>query len=254
MDLTPADIRNHEFGRAFRGFRPEEVQEFLQQVAVQYQRQRHEHEQLEARVRDLEAKVAHYRQVEEALQEAVRTARESKEEALKHAEREAALIIKEAEAKAEEIKQDAREEHDRLKQETSHIGGRRQEIVARLRAFLMSEMEMLAHFEGDDPVGYIQMLPPERRRRLQAAAEASDDDSNGAARGELPAPLSDSLADAEGETASSEQELAEEQASAAASSADDRSGPGWTVHPLFSVDGSGRQTADSRKGGDGRPG
>ncbi len=169
MKLTPLDIRKQEFDRSFRGFDPDEVRNFLEIVATQWEELVDERRRLESRVTELKNKIDHYEKVEEALQEALQTARDNAEEKIKNAEREAELIVEEAEAEAREITEEAKELRNRLKQETTRIDDRRSEIVARLRAFLMSEMELLARFEGDDPVGFIKLLPSEDRDKLRQA-------------------------------------------------------------------------------------
>lgn len=161
MKLTPLDIRKQEFSRGFRGFDAEEVHAFLQMVADQWQEILDEKARLEERLREQEMKLQHYMKVEEALEQALKTARETSRQTIENAERRAQLMIKEAEAQAEEIKRDALEERQRLRQEAAQIAGRRKEIATRLRAFLLSEMEMLAHFEGEDPTGFIKLLPAE---------------------------------------------------------------------------------------------
>lgn len=181
MKLTALDIRKQEFNRTFRGFDTEEVEAFLQMVSTQWQEMMDEVRRLEEKVREQEFKLDHYMKVEEALEEALKTARETSRRSLENAEQRAKQIVEEAEHKAslvtgeaeqqarktvEEARQQAAEslrhgetERHQLQREVQRIATRRNEIVARLRAFLMSEMELLAHFEGDDPVGFIKLLP-----------------------------------------------------------------------------------------------
>jgi DivIVA domain-containing protein len=169
MKLTPLDIRKQDFEKSLRGYDTAEVRNFLDIVATQWEEIADERRRLEDKVADLKNKLEHYERVEEALQEALQTARDSAEDKVKNAEREAELIIEEAKAEAREIRQDAKEERDSLKRHTQKIDDRRGEIVARLRSFLMAEMELLARFEGDDPIGFIKLLPAEERKKLQEA-------------------------------------------------------------------------------------
>ncbi len=159
MKLSSLDIRKQEFGRAFRGYDKEEVHAFLQMLSNQWQELVDEKARLEEKMREQEMKLSHYMKVEEALEQALQTARESSRQAIENAERKAKALIEEAEARAEDIKREAEEERHQIKREAAKITGRRHEIVARLRAFLMSEMELLAHYEGDDPIGFIKLLP-----------------------------------------------------------------------------------------------
>ena len=163
MHITPLDIRKQEFSRRMRGDDPDEVRAFLKVVADQWEAMMDEQRRLENRLRDQERKLQHYEHVEEALQEALKTARQSARQTQDMAERKGAQIIKEAENQAEEIKRTAEQDRLRLRRETSKLDSRRNEIVARLRAFLMSELELLAHFEGSDPIGFIKLLPSEGR-------------------------------------------------------------------------------------------
>ncbi len=70
MRITPLEIRKQEFTKGFRGFEVEEVQSFLQTVSSQWEEALADQRRLESRVRELEAKLQHYTNVEEALQEA----------------------------------------------------------------------------------------------------------------------------------------------------------------------------------------
>lgn len=193
MRLTPLDIRKQEFTRTFRGYEAEEVQAFLHMVSSQWEGMLDEQRHLEDRLRELESKLVHYEKVEEALQEALQTARETSRKALENAEQKARLIIMEAEKRAEDIKKDAETERHQIKREAAKLSGRRNEIVARLRAFLMSEMELLARFEGDDPIGFIKLLPTDERRLQRMAEHAlppvrldDDDDDFPASETEQP--------------------------------------------------------------------
>ena len=179
MKLTPLDIKKQEFTRAFRGVDPQEVQSFLQMVADQWSSLLDENARMEQKVRDLDSKLEHYRKIEEALQEALETARDNSHKTIENAQREAQIIIREARGEAEEIRKKGSQEHKRLKHDITKISGRRDEVIARLRAFLMSEMELLARFEGQDQLGasYVRLHPTERKQ-LESRSYMDDYDSN----------------------------------------------------------------------------
>ncbi len=174
MRLSPLDIRKQEFTRRLRGYDPEEVQAFLHALSAQWDSVLEEMRRHEERHREMESKLKHYERVEEALQEALQTARESSRQALQAAEQKARQIRSEAEMDAEKIKRDAEHDRMRLRQETQTLLSRRKEIASRLRGFLITEMEMLAHFEGEDARGYIKLMPSEQHRRLAATEELED--------------------------------------------------------------------------------
>lgn len=179
MKLTPLDIKKQEFTRAFRGVDPQEVQSFLQMVADQWSSLLDENARMEQKVRDLDSKLEHYRKIEEALQEALETARDNSHKTIENAQREAQIIIREARGEAEELRKKGAQEHKRLKHDISKISGRRDEVIARLRGFLMSEMELLARFEGQDQLGasYVRLHPSEQKQ-LEPRTYVDDYDDN----------------------------------------------------------------------------
>ena len=186
MRLTPLDIRKQEFTRGFRGYEPEEVNAFLQMVSSQWDEVLDDSRRKDEKIRELESKMEHYAKVEEALQEALQTTRDTSRKALQNAEEKARLIVQEAERRAEDIKRNAEQDRHQIKRETAKLSGRRSEIISRLRAFLMSEMELLARFEGDDPMGFIKLVPAEEQRSRQAPSSGSRASGSGprsAARG-----------------------------------------------------------------------
>ena len=179
MKLTPLDIKKQEFTRAFRGVDPQEVQSFLQMVADQWSSLLDENSRMEQKVRDLDSKLEHYRKIEEALQEALETARDNSHKTIENAQREAQIIIREARGEAEEIRKKGVTEQKRLKHDITKVSGRRDEVIARLRAFLMSEMELLARFEGQDQLGasFVRLHSTERKQlETRSYNDGYDDD------------------------------------------------------------------------------
>ncbi len=159
MKLTPLDIRTHEFARKVRGYDPDEVKAFTEMVARQWEEVQEDLRRAEDRVREIEGKIVHYEKVEEALQEALASAREGAKRTQDNAEERARLIVEEAELRAEQITQEAGQRHHRLRHDVAHLAQRHDEITARLRHFLMSELEILARHEDDKPVGFMKLMP-----------------------------------------------------------------------------------------------
>ncbi|MEM8601029.1 MAG: DivIVA domain-containing protein [Bacteroidota bacterium] len=167
--LDPLQIRNQEFTSAFRGISEEEVRNFLREVSRQWDDLLNENRRLQARVQELDGKIAHYVRIEEALQEAVQSARENARRTQETAEQRAKLITEEAEMRAQQLVQDAEHERYLAKQDLTKLNNRISEVTARLRAFHMSELEILASFTGEEPTGYFPRVAPGTRRALPAA-------------------------------------------------------------------------------------
>ena len=180
MTLSPLDIRKKEFEKSMRGYSPAEVRSYLDLVATSYHELAEERRMMKDRLQEMEQKLTHYARVEEALQEAVESARDNARRAQEAAEQRAKLIVEEADMKAQRRIQDAEQERYRLRQDLVKLERRRVEAAAQLRGFLMSELEILAKFDGEEPTGFIKLLPADRPMGqsaplLQSTATAGDD-------------------------------------------------------------------------------
>lgn len=147
MKLTPLDIRKQEFSRKFRGYDPEEVGAFLQMVATQWEEIRDECQGLDSKLGEMRAKLDHYEKVEEALEEALRITRESSEKTIRNAEEKARALIEKAEFEARQTEEHARQTVNEIRRQASRLNDYRLELMARLRALLTSETELLARYE-----------------------------------------------------------------------------------------------------------
>ncbi|MDX1429610.1 MAG: DivIVA domain-containing protein, partial [Rhodothermales bacterium] len=169
-----------DFKRTMRGVDPEEVQAFLQMVADQWQEVTDENDRLERRIAELEAKLTHYMQVEEAMQEALKTARHSSKQTLEAAKTKSKAIVEEAVSAATRIQKQAEDEKYRLRRDIERIRSRRAEVIARLRALLNSELAILEDHERQHPVTAADEVETEldevvaESRQLQAEPAGSD--------------------------------------------------------------------------------
>lgn len=187
MKLNALDIRKQEFSTRFRGYDPDEVESFVQMMAQQWQEMTDDMRRLEQRIDEQATKLGHYMKVEEALEQALETAREGARQRLETAdqrasatvddaerraraliedaeyrsrslldesEKRARTIVGEAERRAGALLAEAEDRHIRARQAVSDASRRRGEIVARLRAFLATEMELLSGFEGDQDIDW----------------------------------------------------------------------------------------------------
>ncbi len=153
MRVSALDIKKQEFNRVLRGYDAEEVHAFLSELARQWEEAQADLRRSEDRERELAGKLEHYQRVEEALQEALQTAREGARQALENAKHEASLVVKKAMGEADDLTRSAARQRDALLHEIDDLLKRREEIVARLRAFLNAEVEMLARFDERETLG-----------------------------------------------------------------------------------------------------
>ncbi len=121
MKLTPLDIRHKEFKRGMRGYADVEVDEFLDQIADEYERLFKENIDLQERVEALEDKVAGYRRIEETLQKTLVNAQANAEEQKQNANKQAQLVLQDAELKARQLVNEAYSERQAIEQSMAKL-------------------------------------------------------------------------------------------------------------------------------------
>src|SRR6476620_6758031 len=112
--LTPLDVRRYEFGRALRGYDPERVDQFREQVAQEIERLARVNQDLEAKARGFHEQLRAFRERDKAINEALVSAQQLRGDIREQSEKEGQLIIREARADAERIVDEARSEIRRM--------------------------------------------------------------------------------------------------------------------------------------------
>lgn len=136
--LTPLDIHNKEFKRSFRGYNEEEVDEFLDQLAQDYEWLYTENQRLKEKLEDFKAGVARYEEMEQTIKDTLVMAQKNAEELRENTKREAEVLLNEARQKAKEMVKEAEENADRL---VSLAEERAQEITAQARERVQAILE-----------------------------------------------------------------------------------------------------------------
>jgi len=147
MALTPIDIHNKEFEKVFRGFNTEEVYEFLERVARDYEAALKENASLREEIKEVNEKLSQYHKLEETMHNAIVVAQETAEEVKRNANKEAELIRKEAEREAQRLIEDARYRATRLLAENENKYKKVQVFKMRFRAFIEAQ---LASIDAED--------------------------------------------------------------------------------------------------------
>ena len=143
MKLTPLDIRHKEFKRGMRGYADEEVDQFLDEVADEYERLFKENIDLNERLESVEEKVKQYRRIEETLQKTLVSAQQSAEELKANATKESQLILRDAELKARQMVSDLYSERQSLEKSLAELRGVEQDFRFRMRTMLETFLKQL---------------------------------------------------------------------------------------------------------------
>src|SRR5665647_2308046 len=167
MKLTPLDIRHKEFKRGMRGYADVEVDEFLDEVADEFEGVFKDNIDLGERVEALESQVLGYKRIEETLQKTLVSAQASAAELPQNSAKEAQLILHEAELKGRQLVNEAYSERQGIEQSMAKLKSAEQDFRFKFRQLLEG---YLKHLE-DAPAG-VAVAPAEGMAQAEFARHA----------------------------------------------------------------------------------
>lgn len=144
MSLTPLDIHNKEFKNKMRGYDPDEVNEFLDQVIKDFEILIREKKELQTELQGLQDRLAHFQNIEESLSKTIIVAQEAADEVKGNAKKEAQLTIREAEKNADRIINEALVKSGRISLEIEELKKQASVYRTRFRTLLEAQLEIIA--------------------------------------------------------------------------------------------------------------
>jgi cell division initiation protein len=122
--LTPVEIENKEFKKGLRGYKEEEVDEFLDAVKEDFETLYKENVDLKEKIRLYEIEIDKYSNIEETIKDTLVTAQGAAKDTTEAAHKKAKIIVEEANLRARQSVSDAnnrvitiRKEYDELVKE-----------------------------------------------------------------------------------------------------------------------------------------
>jgi cell division initiation protein len=110
MDVTPHDLRNAELREAFRGYRPDEVEELLERAAITLERMHERNRQLQEKIAGLEAEGSTAKEMESVLRQTLLLAQRTADETVTAAHEKSRHLIEESEDRALTLTSEAEEQ------------------------------------------------------------------------------------------------------------------------------------------------
>lgn len=166
MRLTPIDIAHKTFGKKMFGLDPDEVADFLQQIASAMEALVQERNTLKEAAREKDLTLADYKDRDKVLKDTIATASQMSERLRQDAEREAKLIVADAQQKSEIITRDSRDSLKKMYQEVADLKRVRMQFEASLKALAQAHLTLLEQGEKYMP----QMQMPSYQMTEQAPA------------------------------------------------------------------------------------
>ena len=154
MPITSLEIKDKTFSTKFRGFNPEEVDEFLDIVVRDYEalvRSNHEKEQ---HIKNLEERLSYFDEIKESLSQSVliaqdtaervkKSANERSQNIIKQAEQDAQHLLDEAKYKANEILRQATDNAKKVAVETEELKNKSRVFHQRLKSTIESQLAIV---------------------------------------------------------------------------------------------------------------
>ena len=146
--LTPLDVRRYEFGKTLRGYDPERVDQFRDEVAEELERLTRLNQDLETKARGFHDQLKAFRDRDKALNDALVHAQQLRQEIKEQAERESSLIVREAQAQAEKQVAAAHAELRRMDEELAAMERMRRNYLTQLRALVERQLAEIGAAEA----------------------------------------------------------------------------------------------------------
>jgi cell division initiation protein len=149
VKITAMDITNKEFKRVIRGYSAEEVDEFLDKVAEDYEGLYKDNSSMKEKVSSLTEKVEHYAKMETTIQNTLILAQNASEQSKQIAQKEADLIVRSANEAAQRILDKAHNDVMKVNDDYEQL---KQEFIkfrAKFKNFMNTQIEMFNSLEKD---------------------------------------------------------------------------------------------------------
>ncbi|MGN1413236.1 MAG: DivIVA domain-containing protein [Anaerovoracaceae bacterium] len=147
--ITPTDIENKVFSRGVRGYKEEEVDDFLDLIILDMEKLLKENRQLKLELEKAQGQVDRHVSTEGSVLETLEAAKALMNDIAASAERRAQVILKDAELEAAMITREARESIGRLTEEESRLRRSVERVREKYRHILEMELERVDSVGAD---------------------------------------------------------------------------------------------------------
>ena len=147
---TPLDIENKKFRKKMmNGYDVEEVDDFLDQLTVDYGKMYKESSELKKKIEDLEKNMEHYKAIESTLQNTLVMAQTTAEDVKNVARQQAEQLIKEAESNARRSVEELEQSVVLKEKELEDVKKQFDVYKAKMESLLISQLELLKEINAD---------------------------------------------------------------------------------------------------------
>ena len=141
--ITPIEIQNKEFRRAFRGYSEDDVDDFLKIVTEDFEALYKENMDLQEKVTLYQEQVSRYKSIEETLNATLITAQSAAEDTCVAANKKAKIIVEEAQLQSKHIIDETNNRILELKKEYDNLVREFKVFRNRFKSLIKEELDTL---------------------------------------------------------------------------------------------------------------
>ena len=150
MNVSPLDLRQQRFRRAFRGLDPIEVSSFLLAVADDYEQALRETDKLRQELARMEGVLAQHREHEKSLTATLMVAQKLAEEFKTNAEEEARRTIRDAQTRSDALLEKAQARLAEVQRDIDGLKLKRRDVETALEATIQTLRNSLEFVQAQD--------------------------------------------------------------------------------------------------------
>ena len=161
MPITSLEIKDKTFSTRFRGFDPEEVDEFLDIVVRDYEDLVRANHDKDLRIKSLEERLSYFDEMKDSLSQSVLIAQDTAERVkqaahersnniIHQAEQDAQRLLEEAKYKANEILRQATDNAKKVAVETEELKNKSRVFHQRLKSTIESQLAIVESSDWED--------------------------------------------------------------------------------------------------------
>lgn len=147
--LTPLDIENKRFTKTIKGYNVDEVDDFLDQLTIEYEKIYKENSEYKNKFDGLNKELEHYKTVEHTLQSTLLMAQSTAEDIKSMAQKQADQIIADAKKEAQKMVESVNQDEVEIRRKTEDLKKQFEVYKAKMEALLISQLELLQNKEGN---------------------------------------------------------------------------------------------------------
>lgn len=149
--ITPLDIDNKKFAKQMvNGYNVEEVDDFLDELTIDYSKNYKEVTELRAKVEELNNSLVQYKTIESTLQNTLIMAQSTAEEVKNVAKQKADQIVEEAKANAQKQVDELNNEIIQKQKELDDVKKQFDIYKAKMESLLISQLELIKDINKED--------------------------------------------------------------------------------------------------------